>query len=62
MKEIATEVTATETCTVVLTEDDFDSWPPTPEQVRAKAIDVFEMPDFGDRTGVDYDVRFDAVR
>ena len=56
---ILAEVTATETCTVELTEDDFDSWPPTVEQVHAKAIEIFEMPDNAERTGADYDVRFD---
>lgn len=59
MREITVEVTATEMCRVVLTEDDFDTWPPTPEQVRSKAIEIFEMPGNSDRLGADYDVRFD---
>jgi hypothetical protein len=59
MREIITEVTSTETRKVVLIEDDFETWPPTPEQIRSKALDIFESPDLSESTGPDYDVRWD---
>lgn len=65
MEDIEVTITATEICTVALTEADLDEiresgQPITRETIRAKAIEIFEMPDFAERDGVHYETSFDT--